>query len=213
MPKPDAVSEQRTQPLLEAVDIAAGYGSIPVLKGLSLAVHPGEVVALLGANGAGKTTMLHVLAGEVPLQSGSITWMGRPIKSALHRRARRGLGLLTEERSVFMRLTVAENLRLGRGTTARALEEMPELLPLMKRRAGLLSGGEQQILALARALAGDYKLLMIDEISLGLAPIITQRLLRTVRAAALERGLGVLLVEQHVNAALRFSDRAIVLRR
>jgi branched-chain amino acid transport system ATP-binding protein len=112
-----------------------------------------------------------------------------------------------------MRLTVAENLRLGRGTTARALEEMPELLPLMKRRAGLLSGGEQQILALARALAGDYKLLMIDEISLGLAPIITQRLLRTVRAAALERGLGVLLVEQHVNAALRFSDRAIVLRR
>ncbi len=198
--------------LLEAVGISSGYDGIPALRDVSLSVRAGEVVALLGANGAGKTTALLTLAGEVPLYSGEVRWCGSQARGPLHRRARSGLGLLTEERSLFMGLTVRENLRLGRGSVENALEAMPELRVLENRRAGLLSGGEQQMLTLARALAGDFKLLMIDEISLGLAPIIVRRLLSLVRNAAAEQNLGVLLVEQHVGSALNFSDHAVVLR-
>jgi branched-chain amino acid transport system ATP-binding protein len=200
------------EPLLVAERITAGYDGIPALHDVSLSVKAGEVVALLGANGAGKTTTLLTLAGEVPLQGGSVTWLGHRARGPLHRRARSGLCLLTEERSLFMGLTVRQNLRLGRGSTETALEIMPELRELVNRRGGLLSGGEQQMLTLARALAGDFRMLMLDEISLGLAPIIVRRLLRLVRQAAEERNLGVLLVEQHVGSALNFSDRAIVLR-
>jgi branched-chain amino acid transport system ATP-binding protein len=199
-------------PALEARTVHAGYDGIPVLRDVSLSVAPGEVVALIGANGSGKTTTLLTLAGEVPLQSGEVRWQGAKAHGSLHRRARSGLGLLTEERSLFMTLTVRQNLRLGRGRPEDALELMPELKELTNRRAGLLSGGQQQMLTLARALAGDFKVLMIDEISLGLAPIIVRRLLALVRKAATERKLGVLLVEQQVGSALTFSDRAIVLR-
>ena len=202
-----------TRRLLRADGITSGYDGIPAIRNLSLSVKAGEVVALLGANGAGKTTTLLTLAGEVPLHSGHVTWLGQPARGPLHRRARSGLCMLTEERSLFMGLTVRQNLRLGRGPSDKALEIMPELVELMNRRAGLLSGGEQQMLTLARALAGDFQLLMIDEISLGLAPIIVRRLLSLVRQAAEERNLGVLLVEQHIGSALNFSDRAIVLRR
>jgi branched-chain amino acid transport system ATP-binding protein len=210
---PDDALSRSQAPLLQAIDLRAGYGTIPVLRGLNLAVYSGEIVALLGANGAGKTTTLHALAGEIPLRSGTVNWLGRPAKAKLHRRARAGLGLLTEERSVFMKMSVADNLRLGRGGTEAALEAMPELRNLMSRRGGLLSGGEQQMLTLARALVGDFKVLMIDEISLGLAPIVVSRLLRLVREATREQQLGVILVEQHVPAALKFSDRAVVLSR
>jgi branched-chain amino acid transport system ATP-binding protein len=207
-PVPAAASE----PLLTADRITSGYDGIPALRDVSLSVNAGEVVALLGANGAGKTTTLLTLAGEVPLQAGTVTWLGRRARGPLHRRARSGLCLLTEERSLFMSLTVRQNLRLGRGPTEDALQIMPELQELMNRRAGLLSGGQQQMLTLARALAGDFRMLMLDEISLGLAPIIVRRLLGFVRRAAEERNLGVLLVEQHVGSALNFSDRAVVLR-
>jgi branched-chain amino acid transport system ATP-binding protein len=207
------VAVPRSEALLRADGITSGYDGIPAVRNLSLAVKAGEVVALLGANGAGKTTTLLTLAGEVPFDSGHVTWLGQPARGPLHRRARSGLCMLTEERSLFMSLTVRQNLRLGRGSTDEALEIMPELVELMNRRAGLLSGGEQQMLTLARALAGDFQLLMIDEISLGLAPIIVRRLLSLVRQAAEERNLGVLLVEQHIGSALNFSDRAIVLRR
>jgi branched-chain amino acid transport system ATP-binding protein len=199
-------------PLLEAVGMTSGYDGIPALHDVSLCVSPGEVVALLGANGAGKTTTLLTLAGEVPLISGGVRWLGAKARGPLYKRARAGLGLLTEERSLFMGLTGRQNLRLGRGPVESALDAMPELRELTNRRAGLLSGGEQQMLTLARALAGDFKVLMLDEISLGLAPIIVRRLLSLVRMAAAERQLGVLLVEQHVGSALSFSDRAIVLR-
>jgi len=199
-------------PLLEAVGVTAGYDGIPALRGVSLQVRPGEVVALLGANGAGKTTTLLTLAGEVPLQKGEVRWCGAKARGPLFKRARHGLGLLTEERSLFMGLTVQENLRLGRGPVGRALDAMPELRELISRRAGLLSGGQQQMLTLARALAGDFKVLMLDEFSLGLAPIIVRRLLSLLREAVAEQNLGVLLVEQHVASALRFSDRAVVLR-
>ena len=204
--------QEPAAPLLEAVGITAGYDGIPAVRGVSLQVRPGEVVALLGANGAGKTTTLLTMAGEVPLQSGEVHWCGARARGPLFKRARAGLCLLTEERSLFMGLTVQENLRLGRGPAGKALDAMPELRELVGRRAGLLSGGQQQMLTLARALAGDFKVLMLDEFSLGLAPIIVRRLLGLVREAAAEQNLGVLLVEQHVASALRFSDRAMVLR-
>ena len=218
--RPDATDQMDARPagqnpaapLLEAVGITAGYDGIPAVRGVSLHVRPGEVVALLGANGAGKTTTLLTMAGEVPLQSGEVRWCGAKARGPLFKRARAGLGLLTEERSLFMGLTVQENLRLGRGQVGPALDKMPELRELISRRAGLLSGGQQQMLTLARALAGDFKVLMLDEFSLGLAPIIVRRLLSLVREAAAEQNLGVLLVEQHVASALRFSDRAMVLR-
>ena len=193
--------------------MSAGYGALPVVRSLDLHVEPGEVVALLGPNGAGKTTTMLALAGDLPLQAGHVSLAGQRTRAALHRRVRRGLGFVSEERSVFMSMTVAENLRLGRCGVAAALRLFPELEPRLGVRAGLLSGGEQQMLALARALARAPKLLLADELSLGLAPLAVARLHDAVREAATERGVGVLLVEQHVRKVLRIANRVYVMRR
>jgi branched-chain amino acid transport system ATP-binding protein len=198
--------------VIEARGLDAGYGRVLVVRGLNLEVRRGEVVALLGPNGAGKTTTLLALSGELPPAAGEVIWKGRAVRTPLYRRAREGMSYLPEGRAVFMRLSVAENLAIGRGAPERALEMFPELRPLLHRRAGLLSGGEQQILALARALAGDPELLVVDELSLGLAPMIVERLIEAIQRAA-AAGTAVLFVEQHVHYALEAADRVYVMQR
>jgi branched-chain amino acid transport system ATP-binding protein len=199
--------------VIEARKLSAGYGSLAAVRELDLRVRPGEIVGLLGANGAGKTTTILALSGELAPLSGEVRFGGDASRRSLATRARQGLALVTEEKSVFMRLTTAENLRLGRGGVDRALEIFPQLREHLRRRAGLLSGGQQQILTLARALAADPRILLADELSLGLAPIVVQQLFEVIRRAADERGVGVLLVEQHVRSALEVADRLYILQR
>jgi ABC-type branched-subunit amino acid transport system ATPase component len=201
-----------TTPLLEVRDLRAGYGAIEVVHGVDLKVHAGEVVALLGSNGAGKTTTLLTCSGELPPIAGEIRWEGEQTRSPLHARARGGLGLITEQRAIFMTLSVADNLRVCRGDADFALEMFPELRPRLKLRAGNLSGGEQQMLALACALCRKPKLLLADELSIGLAPLVVNRLLEAVRKSA-EANIGVLLIEQHVRKVMQYVDRIYVMSR
>jgi branched-chain amino acid transport system ATP-binding protein len=198
--------------LLEARGIACGYNKVAVVRDVDIAVGPGQVVALLGPNGAGKTTTLRTLAGELPLLAGELIVDGESTKASAVRRARGGMAFVTEERSVFMRLSTLDNLRVAGVDVDRVLDLFPELEARLKIRAGLLSGGEQQMLTLGRAIARNPRLLLADELSLGLAPLVVRRLLETIRAAA-DDGLGVVLVEQQVGRALEIADDAHVMRR
>jgi branched-chain amino acid transport system ATP-binding protein len=200
-------------PVLEARRVSAGYGPQPVIHEVDLEVCPGEVVGLLGANGAGKTTTLLTLAGELPLLQGEVLLDGVATSAPLFRRARQGLTFVTEEKSVFMGLSTRDNLRVADVDVDRALDLFPELTKRINVRAGLLSGGEQQMLTLARALSRQPRVLLADELSMGLAPIIVKRLLDVVVDAAKQYGTAVLLVEQHVRKALEYCDRAYVMRR
>ncbi len=203
--------------ILTIEQLSAGYDGVRVVRDLSLTVDSGEVVALIGPNGAGKTTTLMVVSGFVAPLSGSVQVLGRPVPRLrnAHRVARWGVAHVPENRGLFLQLTVRENLSLAktRGTVdiERAFELFPALQHLVDRRAGLLSGGEQQMLALARALLAEPKLLMVDEMSLGLAPVIYEHLMPVVRRVADETGAGVLLVEQHTGLALEQADRAYAL--
>jgi branched-chain amino acid transport system ATP-binding protein len=206
-----------TEAVLELDGLSVAYGrAAPVVRDLTLAVGRGEVVALLGANGAGKTTTLRAVSGLLKPAAGTVRLGGADLTGmAPTARTRLGIAHVPHDRGIFFGLTVAEHFRLdgarsSAGTDA-AFGHFPALRELRGRKAGLLSGGEQQMLAIARALARKPRLLMLDEMSLGLAPVIVSRLLPVVRDFASDNGTGVLLVEQHVHLALQIADRGYIL--
>jgi branched-chain amino acid transport system ATP-binding protein len=198
--------------VLSARGLAAGYHNRAVIEDVNIDLRAGQVLALLGANGAGKTTTVLSLAGEIKPLRGTVEQRGRTITAPLYVRARQGMRLVTEERSVFMGLSAEDNLRLAHRDIGPCVQMFPDLEPLLGRRTGLLSGGEQQMLTLARALVGEPSVILIDELSLGLAPIVVKRFVGAVRAAA-DRGCAVLLVEQQMHHALEIADRVCVMRR
>ena len=208
-------------PMLSVRELEAGYGPIRALDGVSLEVDEGELVAIIGANGAGKTTLLMAISGVVPVRSGMVEFRGQSITGLpTHEIVRLGIGHAPEGRRIFPRLSVRENLQLGgftqpdRAQLQRDIDEACDLFPVlgdrMAQMGGTLSGGEQQMLALARALVGRPKLLLLDEPSLGLAPLIVARIFEVIAALA-ARGIAVVLVEQNARAALKLADRGYVL--
>jgi branched-chain amino acid transport system ATP-binding protein len=210
------------EPLLTVDDARVAYGGIEALKGVSLRVDAGEVVALVGANGAGKTTALKAIARVAPLAAGRVTFVGSDVSSVpAEALVARGVSLVPEGRAIFPSLTVRENLELGAWShkDGRAIREsiadvavlFPRLAERAKQRAGTLSGGEQQMLAIARALMARPALLLLDEPSLGVAPILVRAIFDAIRAIA-EAGVTILLVEQNTQLALATSTRAYVLR-
>ena len=201
--------------VLELEGVSCGYGQSLVVRDLDLHVDGGEVVAVLGANGAGKTTTLLTIAGVLPAAGGQIRFLGERIERwPAPRIARHGATLVPDDRGLFPKLTVRENLALSAPRKRKAddpLELFPELHARQATPAGLLSGGQQQMLAIARALQRSPKLLLVDELSFGLAPVIVQRLVPVLRRVADETGAAVVLVEQHVHLGLAIAERAYVL--
>jgi branched-chain amino acid transport system ATP-binding protein len=210
-PTPPAVT-----PLLACADIKAGYEQVTIVRAFNLDAHAGSVVAVLGPNGAGKTTLLTTLAGLLPAQDGTITLAGQPLK---HGRpattCRAGLVLVPDDRALFRTMSVEENLKAASGKRKKSIDSVIDVFPQLGTRrkvaAGNLSGGEQQMLAVGRALMQEPRVLLLDEMSMGLAPVIVEELLPMVRRIADETNAVVVLVEQHVSLALEIADRAMIL--
>lgn len=209
------------QPILELKNVHAGYGSIKALRGISLTVMPGEVLAIIGANGAGKSTTLMTICGVVPLTQGDIYYQGECINGiSAEKLPARGLCQVPEGRRIFPRLSVQENLILGaffrqdKEQVAAEIEQCYELFPVLgqrrKQEGGTLSGGEQQMLAMARALMARPQLLLLDEPSLGLAPLIIQQIFDIIQDINKQKGTSILLVEQNANMALKAAHRGYV---
>jgi branched-chain amino acid transport system ATP-binding protein len=206
--------------MLQITDLHVNFGKVAAVRGVTISVPPGQVTLALGANGAGKTSTLRATAGLIKSASGSVTLDGRSITGlAPHKIVSRGVVLVPEGRRVFGPLTVEENLRLGAQTTPRAkrsglLARYYEMFPILQARrrsaAGLLSGGEQQMLAFARALMGEPRYILMDEPSMGLAPAVIESIMTTVRMIA-DSGHGVLMVEQNADAGLQVADNVVVM--
>jgi len=210
------------EPILELRDVHSGYGSIKALRGISLKVYPGEIVAMIGANGAGKSTTLMTISNIIKADKGEILYQGKVINNvSAEKLPTMGLCQVPEGRRIFPRLTVMENLRLGafyRKDTAQIMKDMEHaytMFPILGERrnqaGGTLSGGEQQMLAIARALMTKPEVLLLDEPSLGLAPIIIQQIFDIVAQLSREDGTTILLVEQNANLALQVADRGYVI--
>ncbi len=208
------------EPVLKVTNLEVAYGGIQAVKGIDLDVHAGELVALIGANGAGKTTTLKALTGDLPWR-GQVELFGDSIsKVPTHELVRRGMALVPEGRGVFARMTIMENLqmgafvRTGAGEIAADIEQMFTLFPRLRERtqqlAGTMSGGEQQMLAMARALMGRPRLLLLDEPSMGLSPILVEKIFEVIRAVS-ATGTTILLVEQNARLALGCANRGYVM--
>ena len=221
MPTDRGNGADRPAPILVLRGVRVSYGAIEAVKGIDLEVGCGELVSLIGANGAGKTTTLNAIAGSLTIAAGDIRYQDQNVADLpAHRRLRRGIALVPEGRGIFARLTVEENLQMGAYARndadgiARDLERVYTMLPRVRERlnqvAGTLSGGEQQMVAIGRALLSRPKVLLLDEPSMGLAPLVVEKIFEVIHAVAKE-GMAVLLVEQNANLALESSERAYVM--
>jgi branched-chain amino acid transport system ATP-binding protein len=211
----DDATRPDASPVLRCTSLDIGYHRRPVVRNLSLEVSPGEILSILGSNGAGKTTSLLAMAGLLRPFAGQVTIDGKPVNyKQPFRVARSGIQLVPSDRCLFTSLSVAENIsfgRRGKDALSEALEYFPELGKRLRIPARALSGGEQQMLVLARAMVASPRVILIDELSTGLAPVVVQKILPVVRRIADEKHTAVILVEQHVHMALQVADRALVL--
>jgi len=197
--------------VLATRDLQAGYRNQAVVHDLNIEVSSGEIVSILGANGAGKTTTLQTVAGDLKPISGEVELFGATTVAPLYQRVRQGVGYITDDRSLIFGLSTRDNLCLRGNLVKPAVKLFPELAPLLNRKVGLLSGGQQQMVSMARCIASKPRLIIADELSMGLAPKIVDRLLQVLRKSA-DKGLAVLLVEQHIVKALDYCNRGYVMR-